>query len=823
MTAAKNHIDDYYLQINQDSESQTEDSSKKKLKLKPKIKWVVESTPLQTEEIEVKPSKLKVRLKQDIHVVKEEIVAPVVDVPQIDEEEEFIETIEEEIIPTISPKTENFLKFNDKKSKPAFVQKIEVLPKPQNRLTLPNSNNDVEDTKKPFSFRQSDNTKGVFKAKPQVQSKDKKWSDEENKQKKSKLSPFDAKRWKGRISFDDEDTTFRRSNKVVKKKEEKKVEDIKQNLTSRVWETVQIPDVLTLKEFSEKIGIGLSPLIAEFMKNGMLVNINSKVDFETASIIAESFEVKTERLRDKALSIDDVMNKNIQTLLAEDDSTKLESRPPVISIMWHVDHGKTSLLDYIRQAKVASWEAGWITQSIGAYQVVHKNQKITFLDTPGHEAFTVMRARGARSTDIAILVVAADEWVKPQTIESINHAKEAQIPVIVAVNKMDKEGANPDLVKSQISEHWLVPEEWGWETPFIPVSAKTWFWIDDLLEVILLMSEMKNLKANPDRLGIGTVIESHLDNNLGPVATVLINTGKFHMGDNIVCNDSFWKVKILKDHTKKWIKVWNPWDPILIIGLSRVVEGGDIIQVTSDSETARQKAQEYAEIISQVKTHSMTWLETIMSRIQSWNLKQLKIVVKADTNGSLEAIKWALAKLSTEETQVQVIHSWVGNITEGDVIMCQGSSAILIWFRAWMWSNAKLILQDSGVEYISSEVIYHITERIEKIVSGMLDPKEVEVQLWKAIVGWIFYTSKEFSVVGLKIKDESTVESKAKVRIIRNEKMVWHADIMSLKQWIEEVQKFEGPGECGIKIKWNHQIEIGDMLEIYKIQILNKR
>lgn len=825
MATEKNHIDDYYLHINQETPHEEGTEVKKKIKLKPKA---VSQEPLVVEEEkntpeESKPSKLKIRLKQEIKVVKEEKKEEEVK-EEVEEVSDSSSEEEREELQTISQpvykKAETFLRDNDRKSKPSFVQKIEVLSRPQEKT----ESSDAE--KKPFSFRQSDNVKTPFnKAKSPIL-KEKKWSDnDDGKAKKSKLNPFDAKRSKGKVAFwDDDDTTFRRSNKVhQKKKEEKKVEDIKQNLTSHTWEVVQIPDILTLKEFSEKIGIPLSQLIAEFMKNGMLVTINSKVDYDTASIIAEAFDVRIERLHDKDISVDDLLNKNIHNLLAEDDFSKLEKRPPVISIMGHVDHGKTSLLDYIRQAKVASGEAGWITQSIWAYQVNHKGQKITFLDTPGHEAFTVMRARGAKSTDIAILVVAADEWVKPQTIESISHAKEAQIPVIVAVNKMDKEGANPDLVKSQISEHGLVPEDWGGDVPFIPVSAKTGFGIDDLLEVILLVSEMKDMKANPNRLGIGTVIESHLDTNLWPVATVLVNTGIFQMGDNIVCNDSYGKIKILKDHTKKWIKIWNPWDPILIIWLSKVVEGGDIIQVVTDSETARKKAQEYAELISQVKTHSMTGLESIMSRIQSGNLKQLKVVVKADTNGSLEAIKGSLAKLSTEETQVQVIHSGVGNITEWDVIMCQSSNAILIWFRVSLWSNAKLILQDSWVEFISSEVIYHITERIEKIVTWMLDPKEVEVQLWRATVGGIFYNSKEFMVVGLKIKDTSTVESKAKIRVIRGEKFVGHADIMSLKQWVEEVQKFEGPGECGIKIKGSHQIEIWDILEIYKIETLNKR
>ena len=811
--SSTNHIeDDYYAKKGSNSSQNSQETDKKKIKLKiktassPSLKNDEEKT---SQEV-LAPSKvLKIRLKQE--PISKPIEIPLVDeytVEENNEAEEAPKIVEDEI--------------QEKKPK-YFFQKIEVVsPREKKSLSL-ESSQVKEEEKKTFSFRQSDNTKGAFKSKWTPLDREKKWSDD-SEQKKWKLSFHDSKRSKWKIFlWEDEDTSFRRGNKLHKKKEEKKVEDIKQNLVSRTWETVNIPDILSIKELSEKIGVPLVKLISECIKNGMMVTVNSKIDFESASIITEAFDVKIERAKDQNLSLDDLVNKNIQTLLSEDYITKLEDRPAVISIMWHVDHGKTSLLDYIRQAKVASGEAGGITQSIWAYQVDHKGKKITFLDTPWHEAFTVMRARGAKSTDIAILVVAADEGAKPQTIESINHAKEAQIPVIVAINKMDKEGANPDMIKSQIAEHGLIPEDWWGDTPFIPVSAKTGFWIDDLLEIITLMAEMKNLKANPQRLAIGTVIESHLDVNLGPVATVLINTGTLRMGDSIVCHDSYGKVKILKDHTKKSIKFWLPGDPILITGLSRVVEWWDILQVVESIDIAKQKAQDYAMMISQMKWHSMSGLETLMSRIQSGNLKQLKVLVKADTNGSLEAIKWALLKLSTEETQVQIIHSGVGNISEWDVIMCQWSSAILIWFRVWPGSNAKLMLQDIDVEFISSEVIYHITEKIEKIISGMFDVKEIEVILWKATVAGIFYTSKEFMILGLKVKAENTIESKSKARLIRNEKIVGYGEIPTVKQWIEEVNKFEGPGECGIKFKWNCIPEMWDTIEFYKMLPQSKK
>jgi translation initiation factor IF-2 len=487
--------------------------------------------------------------------------------------------------------------------------------------------------------------------------------------------------------------------------------------------------------------------------------------------------------------------------------------------MWHVDHGKTSLLDYIRQAKVASWEAGWITQSIWAYQVELDQWKITFLDTPGHEAFTIMRARWAKSTDIAILVVAADEWVKPQTIESINHAKEAGIPIIVAINKMDKQWANPEHVKGQLVEHGLTAEDWGWETPMIPISAHSGFWVDELLEIILLVAEMLELKANPDRAWVATVIESHLDHKLWPVATVLVNTGTVKMIDNIVCQDTYWKIKVLKNYTNHSVKFALPGEPVLIVWLDKVVNGWDILQVVSSVEQAKQKAEEYRAILFKQKIAWSTWLALLMSKIKAWNLKQLKIILKADTNGSLEAIKWSLIKLSTLETTVQIIHAWVWSITESDILMGQWSSAILVGFNVWVLPTAKSTLESSWVEYIASDIIYHITDKIERIVTWMLDPKEVEIILTKARVWWIFFTWKWFIILGLKVPPESTIESKTLVRIIRKKKMIWTWKIESLKSWIIEVKDLEWPIECWIKLVTNVAIEMWDDLEIYKIEI----
>ncbi len=634
-----------------------------------------------------------------------------------------------------------------------------------------------------------------------------------------KKNKFTVWKTRGRFRFPEkeEDVVFTRSKKV-NKKAEKNIEDIKQDLVSHSWETIVVWDVLSLKELSEKIWVPLTQLMAEFMKNWMMVNINSKIDFDTAQIIADWFDVKLERWESSWIKIKDLLWGKLDELLKWDDDSKLETRCPVVSIMWHVDHGKTSILDFIRNSKITSWEAGWITQSIWAYQITKNWKKITFLDTPWHEAFTIMRARWAKSTDIAILVVAADEWVKPQTIESINHAKEAWIPVIVAINKMDKEWANPDFVKWQLAEKWLSPEDWWWDTPMIPVSAHTWFWIEDLLEMILLISEMKELKANPNRLWIATVIESHLDLKLWPVATVLINAWTINKWDNIVCAGSFWKIKVLKNFESKNILTSLPWDPVLIVWLNNVVEWWDIMQVVSSIDIARNKSLEYNEFISLNKAANLSWIDILMSKIKSWSLKQLKIVLKADTNGSLEAIKASLEKLSTPETNVVIIHSWVWWITESDVIMCEWSLAILVWFWVDVLSTAKWHLDNSSIEFINSKIIYHITERIEKIITWMLDPKEVEVFLSNPKVLAIFYTSKKFMVVWLKLKSWETIEPNSLVRVIRKDKMVWSWKIISMKQWVEEVKLLQWPTECWIKFSWNVIIEEKDELEIYKLE-----
>ncbi len=752
-----NKVDDYYSNLKTWNKSET---TKKTLKIKKKIK-------IKPKKIIIKPKKEENKEKQDI--LKKDIV-------------EREEIVREKVI-----KKEN-----------------------QRKVETPK----IKEKEKTFNNKKFWNKfpKKSFKDSP-------KWETEERKkQKRSKLSPYKASKY--RFNNFKEEKSFVRSSKIKKvKKEKKNIEDIKQNLVSHKGETITVPEMLNIKEFSEKLWVPLSKLIAEFMKNGLIVNINSSVDFDTAVLIADAFEIKLKKDNSTWVSVQDLLKWDLKELFKEEDLSKLEKKIPVVSIMWHVDHWKTSLLDYIRKEKIVDTEAWWITQSIWAYQVEHNNSLITFLDTPWHEAFTIMRARWAKSTDIAILVVAADEWVKPQTIESINHAKEAWIPVIVAINKMDKEWANPDHVKWQLAEHWLTPEDWWGDTPMVPVSAMTWFWIEELLEIIILVSDMQELKANPDRAWIATVIESHLDPNLWSVATVIINTWTIHKWDNVVCKNSYWKVKILKNYSAKSIKKAWPWTPVLIVWLDKVVEGWDIVQVVASPDVAKTKAIEYDEIIASQKKLKTSWLDILMSKIKTWNLKQLKIVLKADTNWSLEAVKNWLLKLSTEETNVSIIHSWVWNITESDVLMCEWSSAILIWFGVWVVPTAKKAIEKTKIEYINSKIIYHITERIEKIVTWMLDAKEIEIILTRAKVLKIFYSSKKFLVLGLSIPEWEYIEPKTKVKVIRNEKIIWKWEILSLKSWVEEVKKLEWPVECWIKFSWDIIPEEKDILEIYKIEL----
>lgn len=604
--------------------------------------------------------------------------------------------------------------------------------------------------------------------------------------------------------------TAGREDKKEKKEERKEIEVVGE---------VEIGDFISVKEFAEKTGIKAAKVIGELMKNGILANINQQIDFETAQVLAEDLGVKLKRLR-KVGAIEDLMSGDVSNLIKEDDSSLLKERPAVVCVMGHVDHGKTKLLDAIREADVVSGEAGGITQHIGAYQVNKKGKLITFLDTPGHEAFTSMRARGAKVTDIAILVVAADEGIKPQTIEAYNHAKEAGVPILVAANKIDKPEANLDRLKGELTELGLQPEDWGGSTVVVPVSALKGEGIDDLLDMVLLTAEMENLKANPNREAVGTVIEAHLDQSLGPVATILVNTGTLHGSDNFIVGDTYGRVKLMRDHNGKAVKEAEPSRPVFVAGFDKTPKSGDVLQVVANEKIAREKAEEISLIHKAEAAESMSASNSLISHIQSEKI--LKLIVKADVKGSLEAIKQSVAKIKDEEVAVKIIHSGVGRITESDIMMASASKALVAGFHSdFDAPNVSKLAEREGVEVKFYKVIYDLLEDIKKLLSGLLEPEIVEVVLGRAEVKQIFLTKKNKVILGARV-NSGKIENKAKVRVIRGrnaedeDNVVGTGLIDSLRKVDDVVPEIKEGNECGIQFIGDITPEAGDILLAYK-------
>ncbi len=578
--------------------------------------------------------------------------------------------------------------------------------------------------------------------------------------------------------------------------------------------TIEIPEVISVKEFAEKTGLGAARIIGELMKNGVLANINQQIDFDTAQIIAEDFRVKIKK-KTSEVSAEDMFTGNLHGLIKEDDISMLKTRPPIVVVMGHVDHGKTTLLDKIRNANVVAGESGGITQHIGAYQVELNGKKITFLDTPGHEAFTAMRARGAKVTDIAILVVAADEGIKPQTIEAIQHAQDAQVPIIVAINKIDKEGADPDRVKGELGEYGLVPEEWGGKTIMVPVSATTGQNVDHLLEMILLVADLENLKANPDRAAVGTVIEAHLDHSFGPVATVIVNSGTLRVMDNLVIGGTYGRVKMMKDHTGKNLKSAGPSTPVLIAGISETPQSGDIFQVAPDEKSARQKAL-HIRTLKEADIIAKRGMGEIISQISSGQLKQLKLVLKADTKGSLEALRQSISQIKHEDVGVKVVLAGVGDITESDVMMAAATQGIVMGFHVEANFNVKRSAEREGVEVLTYKVIYKLLDDIKKILTGLLEPEILEVILGQAEIKKIFMTEKREMIVGCKVI-KGHVE-RVKVRVFRNNEKVGDGQILSLRKGEASSNEIQEGNDCGILYSGFLPLKEGDVLEAYKME-----
>lgn len=585
---------------------------------------------------------------------------------------------------------------------------------------------------------------------------------------------------------------------------------------------VKVGDTLSIRDFSEKMGVSPIRILAELLKNGVMANLNQVIDFDTAVIIGESFGCKVTR-DTSAISSKDILKGNIAKLL-EDDPENLTPRPPIVAVMGHVDHGKTTLLDAIRKTNVVAGESGGITQHIGAYQVEHKGRKITFLDTPGHEAFTAMRARGARATDIAIIVVAAEEGLKPQTLEAIDHAKEAGVPIVVAITKIDKPEANIERVKGELSEHELVPTQWGGKTEVIGVSGKTGQGIEELLEIVLLTNDVDPVKGNPNREAVGTVIESLLDRNLGPVVTVLVNTGTLRIGDNFIIGPVLGRVKKMLDYKGKSIKEAEPGTPVRIAGLDALpTQGvGEILQVMTSIEVARKKASEMQNLLDLTKKEKSTGISHLIGRISSGELKELKIVLKTDVEGSLEAIRENIRKIGNENTKTKIIHGGVGNVSDTDVLMAAAADGIIIAFHVKVSTNVKKLADREGVSIRQHTIIYKLLEEIEKLLNGLLDPEEVEKELGELEVRGVFFVKGKEQTVGGMVKS-GILQNGANIRLIRQDKLIDEGKILSLKREKENVKEVRDGFECGLKVTVNtEKIQEGDLIRAWKIEKIKR-
>ena len=591
---------------------------------------------------------------------------------------------------------------------------------------------------------------------------------------------------------------------MPQKPAEEKVEDTVKVIT--------IPEVLTIKELADKMKLQPSAIVKKLFLQGKIVTLNSEIDFDQAEEIAMEYEVLCEK-EEKVDVIAELLKED------EEDEKDMVSRPPVVCVMGHVDHGKTSLLDAIRQTNVTSREAGGITQHIGAYTVDVRGQQITFLDTPGHEAFTAMRMRGAQSTDIAILVVAADDGVMPQTVEAINHAKAAGVEIIVAINKIDKPSANVDRVKQELAEYELIPEDWGGNTVFVPVSAHTREGIPELLEMILLTAEVKELKANPNRRARGLVIEAELDKGKGPVATILVQKGTLRVGDNVTAGPCYGKVRAMMDDKGRRVKEAGPSMPVEILGLNDVPGAGDVLMATENEKEARSYAETF---ISESKnklledTKAKLSLDDLFSQIKAGNVKELPIIVKADVQGSVEAVKQSLVKLSNEEVVVKVIHGGVGAINESDVSLASASNAIIIGFNVRPDATAKSIADREKVDLRLYRVIYQAIEDVEAAMKGMLDPVFEEKVLGHAEVRQTFKASGVGTIAGSYVLD-GTFERDCQARIVRDGVVIYDGKLASLKRFKDDVKEVKAGYECGFVFERFNDVKEGDQVEAFKM------
>lgn len=572
--------------------------------------------------------------------------------------------------------------------------------------------------------------------------------------------------------------------------------------------SIELPETIIVKDFAERLGREVSEVIKKLLMGGIMATINQEIDYDTASLIADEFGVAVtkEAPPEDPTEIEEII----------DPPESLQPRPPVVTIMGHVDHGKTSLLDAIRQSHITSHEAGGITQHIGAYQVRYEGKKIVFMDTPGHEAFTAMRARGAQVTDIAVLVVAADDGVMPQTIESINHAKSAGVPIIVAINKIDKESANPQQVMQQLTEYGLISEEWGGDTIMVPVSAHKKIGLDDLLENILVLAEVLDLKANPNRPAQGVVIEAKLDKGRGPVASVLIQKGTLHVGDTIIVGSCYGKVRAMTNERGEHVKKAEPSIPVEILGLNDVPEAGDILDAT-DEKTARSVAEKRLEKkrSSELHVNAKVTLDDLFNQIQQGELKELSLIVKGDVQGSVEALSQSLMAIKSDEVRISIVHSGVGAINESDIMLASASNALIIGFNVRPDASARKAAEHENVDMRTYRVIYDAINDVEAAIKGMLEKKYEEHITGRAEVRKVITTPKVI-VAGSYIK-EGKISSTSKVRLIRNGIVVHEGEVDGLRRFKDDVKEVAEGYECGITLENYRDIKEGDEIEAYEM------
>ena len=588
-----------------------------------------------------------------------------------------------------------------------------------------------------------------------------------------------------------------------------------ENETAR---TIELPAYLTVRELAHLMAVSPIDVIKQLMNDGTIATINQQIDYETAAIVAS--EMGFEPREEAPAVVEEVSEEGPvplwERLYAHEDPAKLRPRPPVVTILGHVDHGKTSLLDAIRQANVVAGEAGGITQHIGAYQVEHQGRSITFLDTPGHEAFTAMRARGAHTTDIAVLVVAADDGVMPQTVEAINHARAARVPIIVALNKIDKANAQPEKVKTELSDAGLTPDDWGGDTICVPVSAKKQLGLEDLLEAILLVADSHELKANPDRPAVGSILEGRLDRSQGPTATLLVQNGTLRVGDALVAGTVCGRARRMLNEHGDPIDEAPPSTPVVLLGLSEVPTAGDLFEVMRDERTCRAVAADRSREIDARATQAarVLTLDDLSQSIRQGQVKELNLIVKADVQGSIEPIVTSLARLGDEDLKVNIIHAAAGNITESDVNLAVASRAIMVGFQVVVDPAARRMAEAEGVDVRIYDIIYKLVDEVELALKGLLEPTYVDKVVGRAEVRATFQIPKVGQVAGCYIL-EGEARRNARARVYRGEEQMHEGHVSSLKRFEKDVREVRTGYECGVGLEGFHEFEEGDIIEFY--------